>query len=372
MLTIILLAISPLIFLVEPSAQMLQGNLQSNGLFGENRSMQDIQPISFSIYSNQAGQRLDQLIVSLLPDRSRSEVQRWITNSQDQEYPAVLLNGRIVRSGVRVREGDLLEIRVPAPVPSGIVPQDIPITVLYEDEQMLVIDKPRGMVVHPAPGNRDGTLVNAVMAHTEDLSVLGGELRPGIVHRLDKDTGGLLMVAKSDLAHRALQIQIQTKTAERRYMAIVWGDPGFEHALVDAPIGRNPSDYKKMAVITNDKLKAREAQTELFVRSRFQSTFALLEAKLHTGRTHQIRVHAAYINLPVLDDPLYGGMRPVPPHAYSTAVRAKLEAAILGLNGQALHAYSLSFIHPLTGERMHFTSQLPVEMTRIIEMLQAA
>jgi 23S rRNA pseudouridine1911/1915/1917 synthase len=234
----------------------------------------------------------------------------------------------------------------------------------------LVIDKPRGMVVHPAPGSEHGTLVNAVLAHADDLSGIGGEERPGIVHRLDKDTGGLIMVAKNDATHRNLQAQIQAKTAERRYLAVVWGVPGFQTATIDAPIGRHPVDRKKMAVLTDTRYTARPAVTELTVQERYGGVFTLVEAKLQTGRTHQIRVHCAYIQHPIVGDPLYGGVRKVP-GSISAARRAGIEQAIEALDGQALHAYSLAFDHPRTGEGLTFTVPLPPVMMTLQERLRA-
>jgi len=209
-----------------------------------------------------------------------------------------------------------------------------------------------------------------VLAHARDLSGIGGEIRPGIVHRLDKDTGGLLVVAKTDNAHHALQAQIQTRRAERRYRALVWGIPRFEQATVEAPIGRHPIDRKKMAVLTDPRHTARPARTDLFVRRTLAGHFALLEAKLQTGRTHQIRVHCAYIQHPIVGDPLYGGLRKLPA-AFPSERRARLEQAIQDLNGQALHAYSLAFDHPRTGERLAFTVPLPPPMQALLDLLEA-
>jgi 23S rRNA pseudouridine1911/1915/1917 synthase len=248
----------------------------------------------------------------------------------------------------------------------------IPLSIVYEDPDLLVINKARGMVVHPAPGAESGTLVNAVLAHADDLSGIGGELRPGIVHRLDKDTGGLLVVAKNDAAHRSLQAQIQAKTATRRYLALAWGVPTFRQAHVDAPIGRHPTDRKKMAVVTDPRHTARSAQTDLTVRETFSGVFTLLEATLQTGRTHQIRVHCAYIHHPLVGDPLYGGQRKIPAQAFPAEQRAALEQAIEALDGQALHAYALAFDHPRSGERLAFEVPLPEPMERLLELLREA
>lgn len=321
--------------------------------------------------ADRAGERLDLFVCSVLSDATRSEAQRLI-QLPSTEASGVRVNDRREKPGYRIRVGDVVRIGRPAPQESHVLAEEIPLAVIFEDADVLVIDKPRGMVVHPAPGSESGTLVNAVLAHSDDLSGIGGETRPGIVHRLDKDTGGLLMVAKNDFAHRALQAQIQARTAERRYLALVWGVPGFAMATVEAPIGRHPADRKKMAVITDSHHTARAAQTDLFLREAFEGTFALLEAKLRTGRTHQIRVHCAYIHHPVVGDPLYDGERKVPGNAWTTPLRSRLEQAIASLHGQALHAYSLAFDHPRTGERLGFTVPLPEPLQQLLDLLRTA
>lgn len=320
---------------------------------------------AFTVEEAQAGQRLDVFLAGALGDATRAEAQRLLDLPE-----AVRVNGRGEKANYRVRAGDSITVQRPAPQPTELKAEAIPLTVVYEDADVLVIDKPRGMVVHPAPGSEHGTLVNAVLAHADDLSGIGGELRPGIVHRLDKDTGGLLMVAKNDAAHHALQAQIQARTAQRRYQALVWGAPNFAQATIDAPIGRHPTDRKKMAVITAPHLTARPAQTELTVLERFAGTFTLLEARLQTGRTHQIRVHCAYIHHPVVGDPLYGGLRKIPANAFPAPRRATLEQAIAALGGQALHAYALAFDHPRTGARLNFTVPLPPPMQRLLDLLR--
>ncbi|HZO91655.1 MAG TPA: RluA family pseudouridine synthase [Chthonomonadaceae bacterium] len=323
--------------------------------------------ITLHVAEAQAGQRLDVYLAGALEDATRAEAQRLI------ELPeGVRVNGRREKASYRMRAGDVIVVRRPAPQPARVLPEAIPLNILYEDADLLVIDKPRGMVVHPAPGSEHGTLVNAVLAHADDLSGIGGELRPGIVHRLDKDTGGLIVVAKNDMAHRALQAQIQARTAQRRYLALAWGAPRFEQAIVEAPIGRHPTDRKKMAVITDLRHTARPAQTELIVLERFQGVLALLEARLQTGRTHQIRVHCAYIHHPVVGDPLYGGLRKIPANAFTPRRRAELEHAIAELGGQALHAYFLALDHPRTGERLQFTVPLPAPMQRLLDLLHAS
>jgi 23S rRNA pseudouridine1911/1915/1917 synthase len=316
------------------------------------------------------GKRLDVFLTTALPGATRAEAQRLIELPEGAAGGA-RVNGRREKPNYRLRAGDIITVERPAARPAAAQPEDIPLAIVYEDADLLVIDKARGMVVHPAPGAETGTLVNAVLAHAHDLSGIGGEERPGIVHRLDKDTGGLLVVAKNDLAHRGLQSQIEARTAERRYLALVWGVPAFRTAGVDAPIGRHPVDRKKMAVVTDPKRTARAAATHLTVRETFGGTFALLEAKLDTGRTHQIRVHCAYIHHPIVGDAVYGGVRRVPAHGLPTERRAPVERAIEALGGQALHAYSLAFAQPRTGEPLAFSVGLPEPMQRLLDLLRA-
>jgi 23S rRNA pseudouridine1911/1915/1917 synthase len=324
---------------------------------------------SWRIIAEQTGTRLDVFLAAALPGASRAEAQRLIERGAE-EADGARVNGRREKPNYRLRTGDTVTAVRPQLRSAHAEAEDLPLTIVYEDSDLLVIDKARGMVVHPAPGSEHGTLVNAVLAHADDLSGIGGALRPGIVHRLDKDTGGLLVVAKNDDAHRDLQNQIQTRTAERRYQALVWGVPRFQQATVDAPIGRHPSDRKKMAVVTDLRHTARPALTELTVRELFAGTFTLLEAKLQTGRTHQIRVHAAYIQHPIVGDTLYTGPRKLPANAFPVATRTAIEAAIAALNGQALHAYSLAFDHPRTRERLAFTVPLPDVMQNLLTLLR--
>lgn len=233
-----------------------------------------------------------------------------------------------------------------------------------------MINKAKGMTVHPAPGTQNGTLVNAILAHSDDLSGIGGVERPGIVHRLDKDTSGLLVVAKTDLAHSSLQQQIQKRSAERRYITLVWGEAKFNDAVVDAPIGRHPSDRQKMAVIKEvARYTSREAVTNLKVLERFKG-FTLLEAKLDTGRTHQIRVHCAFIGHPVVGDPVYGGLKRAIPGAYNKMEQRDLSKLIEDLHGQALHAFALSFDHPTTHERLAFEVPLHEDMEALLKWLR--
>jgi 23S rRNA pseudouridine1911/1915/1917 synthase len=320
------------------------------------------------VSAGQVGQRLDQWMVAQLEGVTRAEVQRWITHAGDDDA-GVRLNGEMAKSNTRLRVGDVVTIVRPAAVPSSVSPEAIPLDIVYEDADLMVINKPRGMVVHPAPGAPNGTLVNAVLAHAADLSGIGGELRPGIVHRLDKDTGGLILVAKNDHAHRSLQAQIQAKTAERHYQALVWGVPRFREATVDAPIGRHPVARKKMAVLPASDSTARPARTDLTVQRVYRNAVTLLEARLHTGRTHQIRVHCAYIQHPIVGDPVYGGSHRAAGLGGRSQDHPALEIALAELNGQALHAYSLSFDHPQTGERLTFASPLPAPFQALIDLL---
>ncbi len=323
----------------------------------------------WQVAMEQAGVRLDVFLAANLPGASRAEAQRLIERGAE-EMDGARVNGRREKPNYRLRAGETVTATRPQAHPARAEAEDLPLTIVYEDRDLLVIDKARGMVVHPAPGSEHGTLVNAVLAHADDLSGIGGALRPGIVHRLDKDTGGLLVVAKNDEAHRDLQAQIQARTAERRYLALVWGVPRFQQATVDAPIGRHPSDRKKMAVVTDPRHTARPALTELTARETFAGAFTLLEAKLQTGRTHQIRVHTAYIQHPVVGDSLYNGLRKFPASAFPVSARVAIEAAILALNGQALHAYSLAFDHPRTRERLAFTVPLPAVMQDLLDLLR--
>lgn len=318
----------------------------------------------------QIGLRLDVFVTAVLSETSRAEAQRLIELAGNRTE-GVRVNGKAEKSNYRLRAGDSIAIQRPLPTATSVQAETIPLEIVYEDADVLVLNKARGMVTHPAPGTTHGTLVNAVLGYATDLSGIGGEQRPGIVHRLDKDTGGLIMVAKNDFSHRELQAQIQTRTAKRRYQAIVWGVPTFERATVDAPIGRHPSDRKKMAVVTDARHTAREAQTELRRLETFATAFALLEANLRTGRTHQICVHCAYIHYPIVGDPLYGGVRKLASDIFPSDIRAMIEADIALLNGQALHACALSFNQPRTGVRLAFQVPLPPEMQTLLEHLRA-
>ncbi|HLN63569.1 MAG TPA: RluA family pseudouridine synthase [Symbiobacteriaceae bacterium] len=260
----------------------------------------------------------------------------------------VTVNEKVPKASQSVLAGDVVRVCVPEAKPVDVVAEEIPLDVVYEDEDVLVVNKPRGMVVHPAHGHWSGTLVNALLDHVDDLEGIGGELRPGIVHRLDKDTTGLLMVAKNDRAMAALQDQIREHTARRIYWALVHGNKMPETGRVEAPIGRHPGDRKRMAVNTKN---GKDAVTHFKVLERFKA-YALVECRLETGRTHQIRVHLSFIGHPVVGDAVYGTRK-----------------QHLDMTGQALHAKKLGFFHPSTGEWMEFECDLPADMAAAVERL---
>ena len=311
-----------------------------------------------------AGGRLDIYIAGRVPELSRSYIQKLIVSGH------VLVNDAQQRPGYKLQPGDRISLTIPPAEPTEIAAEEIPLDIRFEDDQIIVVNKAKGMTVHPAPGSKHGTLVNAVLAHSDDLSGIGGVERPGIVHRLDKDTSGLLVVAKTDVAHASLQKQIQQRSAERKYIALVWGATKFNEAVVDAPIGRHPTDRQKMAVIKDtSRYTAREALTNLKVIERFRD-FTLLEAKLDTGRTHQIRVHCSFVGHPVVGDPVYGGTKRAIPSSFNKIEHRELSGHIERLHGQALHAYSLSFDHPTTGERLAFDAPVPDDMEALIRWLR--
>ncbi len=301
-----------------------------------------------------AGKRLDQFAAQ--GDLTRSAVTRLIESGD------VTVNGSPVTKNYRVRVGDRIEIVLPAPEPCEAVPQNIPLDIVYEDDDLIVVNKPVGMVVHPAAGNPDGTLVNALLYHCgASLSGVGGVIRPGIVHRIDKDTSGLLVVAKNDPAHLALAAQLKGHHIRRVYYAVVIGNLREDRGTVDAPIGRHPVDRKRMAVIRNPDLKARDAVTHWQVVSRGSAegqSFTLVRCELETGRTHQIRVHMSSIGHPLLGDPIYGGA--------NTRLEVKHKHWI---QGQCLHAKELTFTHPTTGKEVRFECPLPEGMQAMIDYL---
>ena len=301
------------------------------------------------------GTRLDQFVATHA-DLTRSAAARLI------EDGAVSVNGKTVAKNYKITKGDAVEVTLPEPEPCEALPENIPLDIIYEDADIIVINKPVGMVVHPAAGNPSGTLVNALLYHCgASLSGVGGVIRPGIVHRIDKDTSGLLVVAKNDEAHLALSAQLKEHHVSRIYTAVAIGNFREEEGTVDAPIGRHPVDRKKMAVIHNSDLRSREAVTHWSVLARGEAdgnSFTLLRCQLETGRTHQIRVHMASIGHPLLGDAVYGGA--------NTRFESRHRASI---TGQCLHAGELHLTHPRTGEKMQFFAPMPANMQHVVDIL---
>ncbi|MFD1018102.1 RluA family pseudouridine synthase [Thalassobacillus hwangdonensis] len=296
---------------------------------------------TYQVTSEQAGTRIDKLMSEIESDASRSQVQSWIKDGH------LTVSGETVKNKYKVQEGDTIEWEIPEPEPLEIKAEDIPLDIVYEDEDVIVVNKPRGMVVHPSVGHPSGTLVNALLHHCDDLSGINGVERPGIVHRIDKDTSGLLMVAKNDKAHHSLGEQLSDKTIKREYEAIVHGEISHEYGTIDAPIGRDQKDRQSMAVVENGKPSVTHFKVlELF------KDFTHVECVLETGRTHQIRVHMKYINHPLAGDPKYGPRKTLP------------------IEGQALHAKTLGFIHPRTGEELRFEVAPPNDFVEMLDLLK--
>ena len=299
------------------------------------------EPVTIVVSSEDSGQRIDKIIASAVPSLSRSFVQSLLLSS------SVFVNGKAVAKNFKPTEGNTIQFIVPAPRELEAVPQDIPLDIRYEDDDLLVVNKPRGMVVHPAAGNPDGTLVNALLFHcSEGLSRINGVIRPGIVHRIDKDTSGLLLVAKNDFAHISLAEQIKEHSLDREYCAVVYGRLKEKTGVIDAPIGRSTKNRKMMCVTDH---YSRSAVTHYEVLDE-TSDFSFVKLKLETGRTHQIRVHMSYIGHPVAGDPVYGPSK-----------------VITSLNGQCLHAGLLGFTHPASGERIIIKSELPEYFTEFLK-----
>ncbi len=300
--------------------------------------------IPLDLTADREGERLDAFLARSVPDLTRSAAQRLL------ERGAVTLRGRAAKKNDKTRLGDSLTVCLPEPQPVDLVPQNIPLDVIYEDDDVIVVNKPVGLVVHPAPGHPDGTLVNALLYHCgTSLSGINGELRPGIVHRIDRDTSGLIVAAKNDRAHLALAAQLQDHSLARVYEAVAVGGFREDCGTVDAPLGRHPVDRKKMAV---DRKNGREAVTHWSVLARYPG-YTHVECRLETGRTHQIRVHLASIGHPLLGDTVYGSKKPWP-----------------GLAGQCLHARRLRFIHPSTGEPLELECPLPDWFRDVLEKLE--
>ena len=293
------------------------------------------------IAEEQAGQRAD-VGLALLLDITRSNMQRLLEDGR------AVKGAKVLKANYKLRAGDEIVVTLPEPQPLDAQPENIPLDIIYEDEDVIVVNKARGMVVHPAAGNYSGTLVNALLYHCKNLSGINGVIRPGIVHRLDKDTSGIMICAKNDEAHLSLSQQIQAKTARRTYLAVVRGNIKTDSGTIETQIARDKVDRKKMAVV---KENGREAITDYEVVERF-GKYTLVRCKLRTGRTHQIRVHMEYLGYPLVGDPKYSPMK-----------------TPFAIKGQALHSQTLEFIHPRTGERMRFEAPLPEDMQKIITRL---
>ncbi|MCP8970224.1 RluA family pseudouridine synthase [Ectobacillus ponti] len=300
-----------------------------------------MQAVEVKITEEQQNERIDKVLSVANEEWSRSQVQQWIKDG------VVLVNGQTVKGNYKVKNGDDIVVNVPEPEPLDVVAEPMDLDIYYEDSDVLVVNKPRGMVVHPAPGHTGGTLVNGLLYHCKDLSGINGVMRPGIVHRIDKDTSGLLMVAKNDMAHESLVNQLVAKTVTRRYKAIVHGVISHDTGTIDAPLARDKVDRQSMAVDENGK----HAVTHFRVLERF-TNYTFVECQLETGRTHQIRVHMKYIGYPLAGDPKYGPKK------------------TLDIEGQALHAGILGFVHPRTGEYMEFEAPLPPEFKVLLEYLR--
>jgi 23S rRNA pseudouridine1911/1915/1917 synthase len=310
---------------------------------------------SFTVAHGDHGKRLDLFLTEHLSGQSRSQIQRYIREG------FILLNTATAKGGMKIRERDLIEGQVPPPQVSEVTPEELPVTFIYEDEHIVVVDKPPGMTVHPAGRVTSGTLVNALLFHVRDLQGVGGVLRPGIVHRLDKGTSGIMVVAKNDLAHEALVQQFKRREVHKIYIALAYGKIKRDEGNITAPMGRHPIDRKRFSLRTR---QPKEALTGWQVKERFEEiTFVQLLPK--TGRTHQIRVHMSAIGHPLLGDPLYTKKRWL-----DRIEDLNLKERIKVLGRQALHAFLLAFRHPATGERMEFTAPMPDDMEKILEVLR--
>ncbi len=312
--------------------------IMSSNLYNE-------EPLEWIAEAEQSGERVDKFVTDSLDDKavSRTQVQEWI------KAGAVQIDGKVAKANFKIVEGNQVVLHIPQPEEAAIIPENIPLEVIYEDSDLIVINKKRGMVVHPAPGHSSGTLVNALMYHCKDLSGINGMIRPGIVHRIDKDTTGLLMAAKNDLAHISLAEQLKDHTVTRKYIALVHGNLPHDQGTIDAPIGRDLNDRKLFTVTERN---SRHAVTHFHVLERL-GDYTIVELQLETGRTHQIRVHMKYIGHPLAGDPVYGRNKTV------------------ALKGQALHATLLGFTHPRSGERLEFEMPLPADFEFVLSNLRS-
>lgn len=323
--------------------------------------MEQPTPLVFRVEAGDAAQRLDRWLADHLPDRSRTEVQRWIREG------LVQIDGQKARAGQRTEVGQVITVTPPLPTPSPLAPEAIALAIVYEDDDLLVIDKPAGMVVHPSPGHESGTLVHAVLHHCPQLEGVGGEQRPGIVHRLDKETSGLIIVAKHDRALRYLQDQFKARTVYKQYLALVEGRMTPARGRINAPIGRHPTHHTRQVVLPPDAVTGesagRDAVTDYEVLAVYAApvrgtgnavaTFSLVSAELHTGRTHQIRVHFAWRQHPVVGDEIYGFKR-----------------QRIALNRHFLHAHKLRIRLPCDGEEHEFVAPLPAELQAVLDQLE--
>jgi 23S rRNA pseudouridine1911/1915/1917 synthase len=309
---------------------------------------------TITVTEENAGSRLDVFLVSVLPALSRSQVQRLIKDG------SVTVSGKPVKANRAMHAGQMITVDIPEPVDAEPQAEPLPLKIVYQDRDLVVVDKPAGMVVHPAAGHASGTMVNALLYHVDDLSGVGGEKRPGIVHRLDRGTSGLMVVAKHDAAHEELSRQFHDREVEKEYFALVWGEV-MAGRRIDNPIGRDPSNRKKMAAAANRVRRSREAVTRIVRAEHFGRTLTLVQVAIHTGRTHQIRVHLSVIGHPVVGDALYGGVhRRVPGDL----------RAVTHLDRPFLHAARLVFKHPADGRRMEFTSELPADLQQVLDELR--
>jgi 23S rRNA pseudouridine1911/1915/1917 synthase len=305
---------------------------------------------TFAVPAESTGARLDVFLVSVLAGQSRSHIQRLIKDGH------VRVDGREAKPNLAVKAGQAVAVEIPDPIDPEPRPEALPLPIVYQDRDLIVVDKPAGMVVHPAAGHASGTLVNALLHHVDDLSGIGGERRPGIVHRLDRGTSGLMVVAKHDAAHEHLASQFHDREVEKEYIALVWGEVQAGRRI-DAPIGRDPVNRKKMSARAR---RSREAVTRIVRARKFGPLLTLVHVAIHTGRTHQIRVHLSAIGHPVVGDAVYGGLR--------RRVPGDLRA-VTHLDRPFLHAARLAFSHPADGRRMEFTSELPADLQRVIDEL---
>ena len=294
------------------------------------------------ITENEAGQRADVALAAML-ELTRSNMQKLLDEGR------AVKGAKVIKSNYKLKLGDEIVVTLPEPQPLDVQPENIPLDIIYEDEDVVVVNKARGMVVHPAAGNYSGTLVNALLYHCKNLSGINGVIRPGIVHRLDKDTSGIMICAKNDAAHVSLSEQIQSKSAQRTYLAVVRGNLKTDSGVIETQIARDKDDRKKMAVV---KEGGRNAVTEYEVVERF-GKYTIVKCKLKTGRTHQIRVHMEYLGYPLVGDPKYSPMK-----------------TPFSINGQALHSLTLAFDHPRTGERMEFEAKLPEDLHKVVTRLR--